>query len=110
MVPIVQPLRGCRRSQNVENYILWWFTVAGSRRKRHNVPLAPGSKEDTANCREFFHDIRQRGLPDPLLVVCDGAPDMIRAIEECLPRTARQRCLAHKVRNLQSKVTRRPLA
>jgi len=29
---------------------------------------------------------------------------MIRAIEECLPRTARQRCLAHKVRNLQSKV------
>ena len=29
---------------------------------------------------------------------------MIRAIEECQPRTARQRCLAHKVRNLQSKV------
>src|SRR6266478_9298115 len=29
---------------------------------------------------------------------------MIRAIEECLPRTARQCCLAHKVRNLQSKV------
>jgi transposase-like protein len=29
---------------------------------------------------------------------------MMRAIEECLPRTARQRCLAHKVRNLQSKV------
>ena len=29
---------------------------------------------------------------------------MIRAIEECLPRTARHRCLAHKVRNLQSKV------
>jgi transposase-like protein len=29
---------------------------------------------------------------------------MIGAIEGCLPRTARQRCLAHKVRNLQSKV------
>jgi len=26
------------------------------------------------------------------------------AIEECLPRTARQHCLAHEVRNLQSKV------
>jgi hypothetical protein len=25
-------------------------------------------------------------------------------IEECLPRTGRQRCLAHKARNLQSKV------
>jgi putative transposase len=29
---------------------------------------------------------------------------LIRATEECLPRTARQRCLAHKMRNLQSKV------
>ena len=29
---------------------------------------------------------------------------MIRAIEECLPRSLRQRCLAHKMRNLQSKV------
>jgi putative transposase len=45
--------------------------------------LAPGSKEDTASCREFFHDLRRRGLPDPLLVVSDGAPGLIRAIEEC---------------------------
>ena len=66
--------------------------------------LAPGTKEDTASCREFFHDLRRRGLPDALLVASDGAPGMIRAIEECLPRSMRQRCLAHKMRNLQSKV------
>jgi putative transposase len=48
--------------------------------------------------------MRRRGLPDPLLVVSDGAPELIRAIEECLPRSLRQRCLAHKMRNLQSKV------
>src|SRR5262245_54327640 len=36
--------------------------------------LAPGSKEDTASCREFFQDMRRRGLPDPLLVISDGAP------------------------------------
>ena len=63
-----------------------------------------GSKEDTASCREFFQDLRRRGLPDPLLVVSDGAPGLIRTIEECFPRSARQRCLAHKLRNLQSKV------
>ena len=56
--------------------------------------MAPGSKEDTASCREFFHDLRRRGLPDPLLVVSDGAPGLIRAIEECFPRSVRQRCLA----------------
>src|SRR5262245_1087798 len=66
--------------------------------------LAPGTKEDRASCQEFFHDLRRRGLPDPLLVVSDGAPGMIRAIEECLPRSARQRCLVHKMRNLESKV------
>jgi transposase-like protein len=66
--------------------------------------LAPGTKEDTASCREFFQELRRRGLPDPLLVVSDGAPGLIRAIEECFPRSVRQRCLVHKLRNLQSKV------
>jgi hypothetical protein len=64
----------------------------------------PDSKADTTTCREFFHDMRLRWLPDPLPVVSDEAPGMIRAIEGCLPRSACQRCLAHKVRNLQSKV------
>ena len=72
--------------------------------KKALLHLAPGTKEDTASCREFFHDLRRRGLPDALLVASDGAPGMIRAIEECLPRSMRQRCLAHKMRNLQSKV------
>ena len=48
--------------------------------------------------------MRRRGLPDPLLVVSDGAPGLIRAIEECFPRSRRQRCLAHNMRNLQSKL------
>jgi putative transposase len=68
------------------------------------LQLAPGTKEDTASCKEFFQDLRRRGLPDPLLVVSDGAPGIIRASEECLPRTVRQRCLVHKMRNLESKV------
>lgn len=79
----------------------WGILADGKKALLH---LAPGTKEDTASCREFFQDMRRRGLPDPLLVVSDGAPGMIRAIEECLPRSLRQRCLAHKMRNLQSRV------
>jgi transposase-like protein len=79
----------------------WGILADGKKALLH---LAPGTKEDTASCREFFQDMRRRGLPDPLLVASDGAPGMIRAIEECLPRSFRQRCLAHKIRNLQSKV------
>jgi transposase-like protein len=79
-----------------------WAMLADG--KKALLHLAPGTKEDTASCREFFQDMRRRGLPNPLLVVSDGAPGIIRAIEECLPRSLRQRCLAHKMRKLQSKV------
>jgi putative transposase len=79
----------------------WGVLTDGNKVPLH---LAPGTKEDTASCREFFQDLRRRGLPDPLLVVSDGAPGLIRAIEDCFPRSARRRCLAHKLRNLQSKV------
>jgi putative transposase len=79
----------------------WGITAEGQKVLLH---LTPGTKEDTASCKEFFQDMRRRGLPDPLLVVSDGAPGIIRAIEECFPRALRQRCLAHKMRNLQSKV------
>jgi len=66
--------------------------------------LMAGSKEDTETVRAFFQDMRGRGLGDPLIVVSDGAPGIIRAIEECFPRSARQRCLAHRMRNLAVKV------
>jgi putative transposase len=89
-------------SQPREAVLAAWGILADG--KKALLHLAPGTKEDTASCREFFHDMRRRGLPDPLLVVSDGAPGIIRAIEECFPRALRQRCLAHKMRNLASKV------
>ena len=67
--------------------------------------LMAGSKEDVETVRAFFQDLRARGLGDPLLVVSDGAPGIIRAIEECFPRSARQRCLAHRMRNLAANVS-----
>jgi len=70
--------------------------------------LMAGSKEDVETVRAFFQDLRARGLGDPLLVVSDGAPGIIRAIEECFPRSARQRCLAHRMRNLAAKVSADP--
>ena len=63
-----------------------------------------GTKEDTASCTAFFEDLKRRGLTDPLLVVTDGAPGLIRAVETCFPRALRQRCLAHRMRNLRGKV------
>jgi transposase-like protein len=66
--------------------------------------LAPGTKEDTASCRDFLRDLKARNLNDPVLVSTDGAPGLIRAVEEVFPKSLRQRCLAHKIRNLEAKV------
>ena len=80
----------------------WGIDVEGN---KHLLHLSPGTKEDTTSCREFIQDMKRRGLCDPLLVSTDGAPGLIKAVEECFPRSARQRCLVHKMRNLQVKVT-----
>ena len=78
----------------------WGITEDGQKILLH---LAPGTKEDTASCTAFFEDLKRRGLADPLLVVTDGAPGLIRAVETCFPRALRQRCLVHRLRNLRSK-------
>jgi transposase-like protein len=91
-----------RPGQPREAVIAAWGIGADGRKVL--LHLMAGSKEDTETVRAFFQDMRARGLGDPLLVVSDGAPGVIRAIEECFPRSARQRCLAHRMRNLAVKV------
>jgi putative transposase len=79
----------------------WGFTAEGRRVLLH---LMAGSKEDAETVTAFFEDMKRPGLNDPLLVTSDGAPGIIKAIEVCFPRAARQRCLAHRMRNLAAKL------
>ena len=79
----------------------WGFTFDGRKVLLH---LMAGSKEDAETVSAFFQDMRARRLGDPLLVVSDGAAGIIKAIEVCFPRSTRQRCLAHRMRNLAVKV------
>jgi putative transposase len=48
-----------------------------------------------------------RGLGAPLLVVADGAPGLIKAVEQCWPASERQHCAVHRVRNLLAKLPER---
>ena len=49
-------------------------------------------------CRAFA----SRGMKLAIADLDESA--LIRAVEECFPRSERGRCLAHRMRNLQSKV------
>jgi putative transposase len=73
----------------------WGFAADG---KKILLSLMAGSKEDAETVSAFFQDMRAHGLGDPLLVVSDSAPGIVKAIETCFPRSARQRCLAHRMR------------
>jgi len=63
-----------------------------------------GTTESYEACLELFRDLTRRGLPTPLSVTSDGAPGLLRAIEEAFPRSLRIRCWAHKMRNVLDKV------
>jgi putative transposase len=79
----------------------WGLDLEG---KKHLLHLTPGTKEDTESVRGLLQDLKRRGLRDPLLATTDGAGGLIAAVEEAFPRSVRQRCLAHKQRNLEKKV------
>ena len=52
----------------------------------------------------FLTDLGGRGLRCPLLVVSDGAPGLIGAVERTMGAALRQRCLIHRARNILAKV------
>ena len=85
-----------------EGLMCAWAICADGRKVM--LHLALGNKESYANWLEFLRDMVRRGLQTPVLVTTDGAPGLMRAVEEVFPNSLRQRCLAHKTRNVTDKV------
>ena len=53
-------------------------------------------------------NLARQGLRSPWLVVSDGAPGLIKAIEELWPEADRGRCAVHRLRNIVAKLPKRP--
>lgn len=66
--------------------------------------LALGDKESTACWEAFIEDMKQRGLPDPLLAIIDGNAGVRKAVGRKYPGTLIQRCQVHKMRNIINKL------
>jgi putative transposase len=79
----------------------WGITTGG---KPAFIGLAPGAGESADAWHAFLTDLTNRGLASPLLVISDGAPGLIAAIEQAYPQALRQRCLIHRARNVLAKV------
>jgi putative transposase len=79
----------------------WGITTAGT---PVFVGLDTCAGESTDGWAAFLTDLGARGLRCPLLVISDGAPGLISAVEQTMPAALRQRCLIHRARNLLSKI------
>jgi transposase-like protein len=85
-----------------EGVLCAWGICADGRKVM--LHLALGNKESHENWLDFLRDMVKRGLQTPVLITSDGAPGLIRAIDELFAHSLRQRCLAHKMRNVLDKV------
>jgi len=83
--------------------VVWGILSDGS---KVLLGMKLGNKESYEDWLELFRSLISRGLRESVLGTTDGAPGLIRAFEECFPRSLRQRCVVHKKRNILGKVPR----
>jgi putative transposase len=68
------------------------------------VGLDAAASESRDAWAGFLTGLGERGLGCPLLVISDGAPGLIGAVERTMGDALRQRCLIHRARNILVKI------
>jgi len=73
------------------------------------LSLQSGDKESASNWREFFKDLKTRGLnPEAVtLGIMDGLPGLERVFKEEFSKAKVQRCQVHVARNILAKVPKK---
>jgi len=84
--------------------VAWGFSEEG---ERVLLSVMLGMRESHEDWLALGRDLIARGLGAPLLIVADGAPGLIKAVEQCWPASDRQHCAVHRVRNLLAKLPER---
>jgi putative transposase len=84
--------------------VAWGYDLGG---KRVLLAVVLGQRERHEDWLELGRDLVRRGLAPPWLVVTDGAPGLVRAVEELWPEGDRQRCSVHRLRNILAKLPKR---
>jgi transposase-like protein len=69
---------------------------------KHLLALRLMGRESRAAWRALIEDLVGRGLAAPVLIVVDGNPGLRQAIAQTWPGAAVQRCVVHKLRNLEA--------
>jgi transposase-like protein len=81
--------------------VAWGFLEDGS---LEPLSISLGSQESYNAWKWFLEDMVRRGLQEPMLIVIDGCPGLIKAVKELFPDSDIQRCTKHKTENVLDKV------
>lgn len=81
--------------------VAWAFLEDGS---RELVGVSLGNSESYSAWKGFLEDLLKREMIVPMLTVIDGCPGLIKAVDEVLPESDKQRCTKHRTENVLDKV------
>ncbi len=84
--------------------VAWGYDLEG---ERVLLAVCLGQRERLEDWLELGRDLVRRGLGAPWLAATDGAPGLVRAVEELWPEADRQRCSVHRLRNILAKLPKR---
>jgi len=100
----------------------YYLGVRGNSREKEGILVAHGVRKDgsrvllsvhlgwrenAVNWKGVLHDLDERGLNRPLLVIIDGNPGLIRALTDVWPEVPRQRCSKHRTANILARVPKK---
>lgn len=91
-----------RHYTNGQTLLCAWAILSDGRKVL--LHLSAVTSESEVAWRQFFDEMLRRGLRHPLLVITDGATGLHAAISRAFPKANRQRCIAHKLRNIGAKL------
>lgn len=93
-----------RSYTNNQAILCAWAICSDGRKVLLHIEAAQSESEDSWSA--FFEGMLNRGLRQPLALISDGHKGIKNAITRVFPQARRQRCIAHKLRNILNKVPR----
>ncbi len=87
-----------------EDMALLVVVGANRRGEKELLALEEGYRESTESWRDLFRQLKRRGVRWVGMVIADGVRSVEKALRDVFPRTKRQHCWVHKMRNVLDKV------
>jgi len=90
------------KGQKREAVLCAWGILSDGRKVLLHMAL--GNRESEEDWLAMVRNMVERDLRAPLTVTADGAPGLLKVIDQVWPKSLRIRCWVHKIRNIKAKL------